>query len=60
MAAIVRVGAILKRLLPMMSGVFAGDGSRTVSCFAVVPPNDRHSPAMLLRKRTSFVSMMRS
>ena len=60
MAAVVRVGAILKRLLPMMSGVSAGGVSLTVSGFAAVPPNDRHSPAMLLRKRTSLVSMILS
>ena len=41
-------GAILKRLLPMMSGVSAGGVSLTVSGFAAVPPNDRHSPARVL------------
>ncbi|KDS37282.1 hypothetical protein M092_0540 [Parabacteroides distasonis str. 3776 D15 iv] len=44
----------------MMSGVSAGGVSLTVSGFAAVPPNDRHSPAMLLRKRTSLVSMILS
>ena len=60
MAAVVRVDAILKRLLPMMSDVSAGDASRTVSCFAAMPSSDLHSPAMPLRKRTNLVSMMRS
>ena len=60
MAAVVRVDAILKRLLPMMSDVSAGGVSRDVSCFNSVPPNDRHNPAMPLRKRTNLVSMMRS
>ena len=44
----------------MMSGVSAGGVSLTVSGFAAVPPNDRHTPAMLLRKRTSLVSMILS
>jgi len=60
MAAVVRGDAILKRLFPMMSGISAGGVTLAVSGFAAVPPNDRHSPAMLLRKRTSLVSMILS
>ena len=59
-AAVVRVDAILKWLLPMMSDVSPGGVSRAVSCFTSVPPNDRQNPAMPLRKRTNLVSMMRS
>jgi len=60
MAAVVRVDAILKRLLPMMSASSAGTSSCTVFCFISVPPSDRHNPAMPLKNRTSRVSMMRS
>ena len=60
MAAFVRVDAILKRLLPMISGVSSGGVSFAASCFPALPSNARHSPTRLRKKRTSFISMMRS
>ena len=60
MAAVVRVGAILKRLLPMMSASSSEASLCKVSCFSLFVPNDRHNPAAPLRNRTNFVSVILS
>ena len=60
MAAVVRVDAILKRLLPMMSAFSAGTSSCAAMRLASFPSSDRHNPTMPLKKRTIRVSMMRS
>ncbi len=60
MAAIVRVDAILKRLLPMMSPFAVETSSCAATLFGPFLSNDRHNPAMPLKKRTSRMSMMRS
>ena len=54
MAVFVRVDAILKRLLPMMSEVSVGGVSLSFPCSATVLSNDRHRPANVSEETDKF------
>ena len=60
MAAVVRVDAILKRLLPMMPASSSVASLCVASLFVPLSSSDRHNPAIPLKNRNILVSMIRS